>query len=70
MKLDMFTHLSLVTFSPSRSEVTTGIPFTDMMFGVSYLKGDKAAAESLHSVRRGLCGSERSEFGWKHAHSE
>ncbi|GFX60368.1 hypothetical protein TNCV_4075901 [Trichonephila clavipes] len=36
----MFTHLSLVTFSPSRSEVTTDIPLTLTMSSVSYPKGD------------------------------
>ncbi|GFW25119.1 hypothetical protein TNCV_3156221 [Trichonephila clavipes] len=30
-----------LTFSPSRSEVTTGIPFTLTMYGFSYPKGDK-----------------------------
>ncbi|GFY30986.1 uncharacterized protein TNCV_1629591 [Trichonephila clavipes] len=38
----MFTHLSRVTFSPSRSEVTTDIPFTVTISGFSYPKGDKS----------------------------
>ncbi|GFU86207.1 hypothetical protein TNCV_368651 [Trichonephila clavipes] len=45
MKFDMIAHLSLVTFSPSRSGVTTNIPFTHTMSGVSYPKrgqGDEA----------------------------
>ncbi|GFT93105.1 uncharacterized protein TNCV_4400931 [Trichonephila clavipes] len=37
---DKFTYLSLVTFSPSQSMVTTDIPFTYTMSGVSYPKGD------------------------------
>ncbi|GFU74840.1 hypothetical protein TNCV_503741 [Trichonephila clavipes] len=40
MKFDMFTHLSLVTFFPARSEVTTVIPFTHTMSCVSYAKRD------------------------------
>ncbi|PRD35245.1 UNVERIFIED_CONTAM: hypothetical protein NCL1_12107 [Trichonephila clavipes] len=36
----MFAHLSLVTFSSSRSEVTMDIPFTLTMPGVSYPKRD------------------------------
>ncbi|GFW15249.1 hypothetical protein TNCV_173941 [Trichonephila clavipes] len=37
----MFTHLSLVTLSSSRSEVTTDIHFTLTMSGFGYPKGDK-----------------------------
>ncbi|GFW85651.1 transposable element Tc1 transposase [Trichonephila clavipes] len=37
----MFTHLSLVIFSPSRSEVTADIPFTLTMSDFNYPKGDK-----------------------------
>ncbi|GFX83512.1 histone-lysine N-methyltransferase SETMAR [Trichonephila clavipes] len=41
MEFNMFTHLSLVTFWSSRSEVTADIPFTITMSNVSYPKGDK-----------------------------
>ncbi|GFW51829.1 hypothetical protein TNCV_1187611 [Trichonephila clavipes] len=37
----MFTHLTLETFYPSRSEFTTDIPFTFTMSGVNYPKGDR-----------------------------
>ncbi|GFS86261.1 transposon Ty3-G Gag-Pol polyprotein [Trichonephila clavipes] len=40
-KFDMFTHLPLGTFFPSRSGVTTNIPFTHAMSDVSYPKGDR-----------------------------
>ncbi|GFX68293.1 hypothetical protein TNCV_2816681 [Trichonephila clavipes] len=40
--MNMFPPLSLVAFSPSRSEVPTDIPFTFTMSGFSYPKGEKA----------------------------
>ncbi|GFX31789.1 hypothetical protein TNCV_171221 [Trichonephila clavipes] len=46
MKFDMFRYLSLVTFSPCRSRVTTDIPFIHTMSGVSYPKGDRGTLSS------------------------
>ncbi|GFX29396.1 uncharacterized protein TNCV_3997721 [Trichonephila clavipes] len=51
MKLDMFTHLSLVPFSPAQGGVMTDIPFTHTMSGFSYPKENSKATETYY----GLC---------------
>ncbi|GFW80936.1 uncharacterized protein TNCV_3780151 [Trichonephila clavipes] len=45
MKFNIFTYLSLETFSPSWSEVTKDIPFTLTMSSFSYPKGDTGFQE-------------------------
>ncbi|GFU76620.1 hypothetical protein TNCV_1272691 [Trichonephila clavipes] len=58
----MFTHLSLVTFSPSRSEVTTNIPSTSSMPGYSYPKGNNGSENISPPKELSL----RLDFGVRH----
>ncbi|GFV47769.1 hypothetical protein TNCV_517681 [Trichonephila clavipes] len=48
MKLDMFTHLSIETFCPARSEIPKNIPFTHTMSGVSHPKRGKEGQYIFH----------------------
>ncbi|GFU56927.1 hypothetical protein TNCV_2438041 [Trichonephila clavipes] len=47
MKLDMFTHLSLVSFFPARNGVLTDIPFTHKMSGFSNPKEGQGSAVKI-----------------------